>query len=224
MSKHPAGLKNMFHLAHRICISFPVHHGCEKTPPAKFLGSLANLGALLLHSGCHTGSHCQDNAAWPVLLPWALPSEILSIRKGGRSEHSKAWAQRLIIDCYFWPHELLQMFDPFTSWFCQCLEFAFPKRRFILFVCLNLWSKNPSNIRRRPTPLPLLSAGPTCGNPSFAALKLRTGPEEIWRGQSPRWFPSRVVLGCPQFHLMSVIIEQQVQRIPYTHNWQEQHV
>ena len=123
-------------------------------------------------------------------------------------EHSERWQElsakpghRLIIDCYFWPHELLQMFDPFTSWFCRCLEFAFPKRRFILFVCLNQWSRNPSNIRRRPTLLPLLSAGATCGNPSFAALKLRTGPEEIWRGQSPRWFPSRVVLGCPQFHL-----------------------
>lgn len=24
---------------------------------------------------------------------------------------------------------------------------------------------------------------------------------KIWRGQSPRRFPSRVVLGCPQFHL-----------------------
>lgn len=91
------------------------------------------------------------------------------------------------------------MFDPF-SWLCRCLEFAFPKRRFILFVCLNQWSKNPSNIRRRPTPLPLLSAGATCGNPSFAALKLRTGPENLKRPKS-RWFPSRVALGCPQFHL-----------------------
>lgn len=36
--------------------------------------------------------------------------------------------------------------------------------------------KRPSNILRRPAPLPLLSAGATCGSPSFVAVRFRIGP------------------------------------------------
>ena len=109
---------------------------------------------------------------------------------------SRAWAHRLIIDCYFWPHELLQMFDPFT----KCLEFASPRDvSFSSYV----WINDP-RIHRTFAADPLrfhcFPRGPPVVIPVLQHLNCAQ-VLKIWRGQSPRWFPSRVVLGCPQFHL-----------------------